>query len=183
MPQGLKGTVKKSGAAQRPRSRNQTPRPPPADESAYLDIPLAPIQNATYDELVMPTPGSVIPNTAAIDVLIERAKGLLNSVKQRGMFADRAMRELARMRDSRAREMEQESYEEEKRERARIDEEEERGRTASKMKKRKDGNRSVEDWPLAHGAHAVAAQDGSSLVAGEFLLLAAPLLSSVVLFC
>jgi transcriptional adapter 3 len=168
-PQGLKGTGKKSGAAQRPRSRNQTPRPPPTDESAYLDIPLAPIQNATYDELIVQTPGPVIPNTAAIDVLVERAKNLLNSVELRGSMADKAMRKLAGMRNLRVREIEQESYEEEKRERARIDEEEERGRIASKMKKRKDLSRGAEERPLAHGAHTVVAQDGSNLF-GKFLL-------------
>jgi transcriptional adapter 3 len=164
-PQGLKGTGKKSGAAQRPRSRNQTPRPPPtaADESAYLDIPLAPIQHSTYDELIVQTPGSVIPNTAAIDALVERARSLLNSVEQRGIMADKAMRKLAGMRSLRVREIEQESYEEEKRERARIEEEEERGRIASKMKKRKDVSRGAEERPLAHGAHGLAAQDGLNL--------------------
>ncbi len=165
-----KGTGKK-GRDRQSRSRNTTPSligsgsALPQVESgltAYLELP---INQFHTDEDILDNYGSPLPSSKELEGLLERLTKLVQTVEQRGTVCDRGMRTVVGLRKDRLEEIETERRDEERKERLRKDaaDEEERGRNkkASKMKKRKDASTGREERPLTHGAHGLAAQDGS----------------------
>ncbi|KAH6711745.1 histone acetyltransferases subunit 3-domain-containing protein [Leptodontidium sp. 2 PMI_412] len=171
MPPALpsqKGTGKK-GRDRQSRSRNTTPSimsQSDPEETAYLRIPL---QNFQTDEGIdnygSGSAGSKeIPSSKDLEGLLERLGKLVNIADARSSVSDRGMRAVVGLRKERLEEIETERRDEERKERLKKDalDEEERGRNkASKMKKRKDASTAREERPLAHGAHGLAAQDGT----------------------
>lgn len=182
-PFAQKSNAKKGGRdnnARRSRSRNTTPGVTRIEmETPFLEVRMKPFSISSYDEIIEQQGGSAVPDSKSLDTLMDRIQNLLKEVEARGSASDRGMRMLAVLRKDRQEEVEAERRDEEQKERLRREaaEEEERGRKANKMKKRKDANRAGEERPLAHGAHGVAPQDGSSLGGPPFnvypLLLAA----------
>jgi transcriptional adapter 3 len=167
LPLTQKGVGKK-GRDRQSRSRNTTPslvQPPPNDgeHTAFLDLPMDSFRTA--DDLIE-IYGSTIPSSQDLEALLERLNKLTDVVDTRCNVADRGMRMLADKRKKRIAETENDRVEAENKERAKRDaaDEEERGRhRASKIKKRKDISTAREERPLTHGAHGLAAQDGSNL--------------------
>lgn len=165
---GQKGSTGKKGRDRQSRSRNTTPSLMSAsdpDETPYLRVPL---QNFQTDEGIdnYSSGGSKdIPTAKDLEMLLERLNKLQTTVDARGAVCDRGMRTVVGLKKDRLEELESERRDEERKERLKKDalDEEERGRNkkASKMKKRKDASSAREERPLAHGAHGLAAQDGS----------------------
>ncbi|KAI9743510.1 MAG: Transcriptional regulator [Claussenomyces sp. TS43310] len=173
---GQKGTKKKGGRdARTSRSRNTTPisisgQGIPAssnsEESAYTEMRMKPYVGAAYDEIIEQQPGSSIPDSKALDALLDRLNRLLDAVESRNKVGDRGMRQLAALRKERLEEIEVERRDEERRERIRRDDEEERSKKAVSKKKKESGKvkeeRLKDDRPLTHGAHGLAPQDGTA---------------------
>lgn len=181
---GQKGTKKKGARDGRTsRSRNTTPisvgsqAPPPAvsstEESAYTEMRMKPYTAATYDDIIEQQTGSAIPDSKALDGLLERLNRLLDAVEARNKVGDRGMRQLALLRKDRLEEIEVEKRDEERRERIRRDNEDQRSRKATSKKNKVAGKvkdeKTKEERPLTHGAHAVAPQDGTAK--GKSILL------------
>ena len=165
MPLGQKGTGKKGRDVRQSRSRNTTPSlggarnslpPNESGETSYLELPIQ--QFRTSDD-VFENYGASIPSSKELEVLLERLQKLVEVVDVRGQVCDRGMRLLAQARKDRVEEIENERRDEERRERSKRDaaDEEERDRNRANKKKRK------EERPLTHGAHGLAAQDGTNL--------------------
>lgn len=164
-----KGTGKK-GRERQSRSRNTTPSLVGSSSShqtetgltPYLELP---VQHFQTDDEFFENYGSSIPSSKELEALLDRLTKLVDIVEQRGAVCDRGMRTVVGLRKDRLEEIESERRDEERKERLRKDaaDEEERGRNkkASKMKKRKDASIAREERPLTHGAHGLAAQDGS----------------------
>ncbi|OBT39882.1 hypothetical protein VE00_09038 [Pseudogymnoascus sp. WSF 3629] len=170
-PPAQKGTGKRSGGhreSRRSRSRNTTPSSAGApgilagteSESRYLELTMIPFPQASYDDIVDPQIGSSIPDSKAIDTIIDSINRLLDVAEARGAACDRGMRLLSAQRKD---QVETERREQERIDREAADEAAERGRQASKMRKKKDTSKVKEDRPLTHGAHVLAPQDGSKI--------------------
>ncbi|KAF4631643.1 hypothetical protein G7Y89_g6489 [Cudoniella acicularis] len=166
-----KGTGKKGRDARQSRSRNSTPNlvgttsnlpQTESGETALLELPRGSFP--TSDD-VTENVGPAIPSSKELEALSEKLQRLMASIELRGNTCDRGMRMLAQMRKDRLEEIETERRDEERKERLKNDEEErERGRhKANKLKKQKDVSTRAEERPLTHGAHGLAAQDGSNL--------------------
>ncbi|CZT46793.1 related to NGG1-general transcriptional adaptor or co-activator [Rhynchosporium secalis] len=161
----------KKGRDRQSRSRNTTPSlaQPDLTETPYLKIPLLNFQtDETIDSYGSGTSGSRdLPTSKDLEALQDRLSKFTTMVDARGAVCDRGMRAAVSHRKDRLEEVETERQDEERKERLKKDaaDEEERGRNkkASKMKKRKDASTAREDRPLTHGAHGLAAQDGSHL--------------------
>lgn len=121
---------------------------------------MVPFPQATYDEIVDPQIGSSIPDSKAIDTIIESINKLLDVAEARGKVCDRGMRLLSAQRKD---QVETERREQERIDREAADEAAERGRQASKMRKKKDSSKAREERPLTHGAHILAPQDGTNI--------------------
>jgi transcriptional adapter 3 len=165
---GQKGTGKKSGA-RRSRSRNTTPSSiggpstlsSVTEETAFTELRIVPYQRATYDEMVEQHNGSAIPDSRALDALLDRLKRLLEAVDARHKVVYKGMSEMSHLRQERSIEIEAERRDDEHRERLRRDEEEDLARKAAKSKKKKD-MKARDERPFAHGSHGFAPQDGSA---------------------
>lgn len=133
------------------------------EETAYLQIPLHNFQ--TVEEIDIYGSGSSIPTSKDLEGLLAGLKKFTATVEARGAVCDKGMRTAVNLKKDRLEEVETERRDEERKERMKKDalDEEERGRNkkASKMKKRKDASTAREERPLTHGAHGLAAQDGS----------------------
>lgn len=121
---------------------------------------MIPFPQASYDDIVDPQIGSSIPDSKAIDTIIDSINRLLDVAEARGKVCDRGMRLLSAQRKD---QVETERREQERVDREAADEAAERGRQASKMRKKKDSSKVKEDRPLTHGAHVLAPQDGSKI--------------------
>ncbi|KAL2060016.1 hypothetical protein VTL71DRAFT_9838 [Oculimacula yallundae] len=169
-PGSAQKSTGKKGRDRQSRSRNTTPSlvsQPELDETPYLRIPL---QNFQTDEGIDSYGGGnsgskELPTSKDLEILTARLSTFADMVEARGAIADRGMRAAVGLRKDRMEEVETERQDEERKEQLKKDalDEEERGRNkkASKMKKRKDMSTAREERPLAHGAHGLAAQDGS----------------------
>lgn len=131
-------------------------------ESKYLELTMIPFPQTNYEEIVDPQIGSSIPDSKAIDAIIDSLNQLLDVAEARGQVCDRGMRLLSLQRKE---QVETERREQEHRDKEAADKAAERSRQASKMKKKKDASKTREDRPLTHGAHVLAPQDGS--IAGK----------------
>lgn len=169
-----KGAGKRSSGpreVRRSRSRNTTPSsvgagsgiPATETESKYLELTMIPFPQTAYDEIVDPSIGTSIPDSKAIDAIVDSLNRLLDVAEARGQVCDRGMRLLSIQRKD---QVETERREQERRDREAADEAAERGRQASKMKKKRDSGKMREERPLTHGAHVLAPQDGSNI--GKF---------------
>ena len=156
-----------------PRSRNTTPLPPgssrvsaePASSSSsYFRSSvthLAKDSDISLEEL-LDSNGSAshIPSASQLMSMRESIKRkVLEHVKERNAQSDKVLRELQKMRSHR-------STHDIERENRRGENKED---TERKNKVKKSGKRDVEEEqrPLAHGAHAVAKQDGTDANKGE----------------
>ncbi|KAH7319045.1 histone acetyltransferases subunit 3-domain-containing protein [Rhexocercosporidium sp. MPI-PUGE-AT-0058] len=161
-----KGTGKK-GRDRQSRSRNTTPSimsQSDPEETAYLRIPLQAFQTDEGIDNYGSGKEKDIPGSKELEGLCERLGKLVTIADARGAVADRGMRTVVGLRKERLEEIETERLDEEDKERLKKNalDEEERGRhKASKVKKRKDASTAREERPLAHGAHGLAAQDGT----------------------
>lgn len=142
-----------------PRSRNTTPSAgAPATstprETALLNARIKPLVGHNFEEL---TDGAspAIPDSKSLRDVAEQLRNLSEAVEANALELDSGMRKLAALRKEKARETEEEKLAEDKK--LRDD-------AADKLKrgvKRKEMAGS-KDRPLTHGAHGVAAQDGST---------------------
>lgn len=121
---------------------------------------MVPFPQASYDEIVDPQIGSSIPDSKAIDTIIDSINRLLDVAEARGKVCDRGMRLLSAQRKD---QVETERREQERIDREAADEAAEMGRQATKMRKKKDSSKVREERPLTHGAHILAPQDGSKV--------------------
>jgi transcriptional adapter 3 len=167
-PPAQKGTGKRSAGhreSRRSRSRNTTPSSAGAPgilaasetESRYLELTMIPFPQSSYDEIVDPNIGTSIPDSKAIDTIIDSINRLLDVAEARGKVCDRGMRLLSAQRKD---QVETERREQERKDREAADEAAEMGRKSTKMKKKKE-SKSKEERPLTHGAHILAPQDGT----------------------
>lgn len=176
-PSAQKGAGKRSSAnreVRRSRSRHSTPSsvgaassiPMSETESKYLELTMIPFPQISYDEIVDPSIGTSIPDSKAIDAIIDSLNRLLDVAEARGQVCDRGMRLLSLQRKD---QVETERRDQERKDREAADEAAERGRQASKMKKKKESGskREERERPLTHGAHGLAPQDGSNIDTGS----------------
>ena len=182
-----KGTGKK-GRDRQSRSRNTTPSimsQSDPEETAYLRMPLHNFQTDEGIDNYGSGKEKDIPTSKELEALLDRLGKLVTIADARGTVADRGMRTTVGLRKERLEEIETERRDDEQKERLKKEalDEEERGRNkkASKMKKRKDASTAREERPLAHGAHGLAAQDGTHHP-GEFIRALFPRLDRGVSF-
>jgi len=165
---GQKGTGKKGGRgvdARRSRSRNTTPAVSTSEtDTAYLQIVIKPLYGASYDEIVDPQTSSAIPDSRALQGVMERIDKLIVQIDARDQVASKAIRSAVEKKKERVLELEAENEAElrQKLQReAAVAEEESRARKANKLKKKNEGSKT--ERPLTHGAHGLAPQDGSNI--------------------
>ncbi|KAL4949917.1 histone acetyltransferases subunit 3-domain-containing protein [Aspergillus filifer] len=173
MPAANKGKGK--GRDARPsRSRNTTPSSGFSAAPAATSAPTSYLENDA-SKLVIPTTvqyveilermGGVgpIPDSKALEMLIEHLKSLSQSAEARGDACNASIRELSQKRKEVV--DEPEPYEDRKMKReADDDDEDSKAAKAGKLKKRKErGSSSKEERPLTHGAHELTRQDGGEM--------------------
>jgi transcriptional adapter 3 len=165
---GQKGTGKKGGRgtdARRSRSRNTTPAITTHEtDTAYLQIVIKPLYGASYDEIVDPQISLAIPDSKALQGVMERIDKLIEQIDARDQVASKAIRLAVQKKKERNQELEAETLEEMRlklQREAAVAEEESQARKANKLKKKNEGNKA--ERPLTHGAHGLAPQDGSNI--------------------
>lgn len=180
MPPTNKGKGKARDSKRSP-SRNTTPSsrisaspalsaPPPP---GYLDNDtskiLAPSTSPYADIVDRVGSGGPIPEQKSLQSLVEHLKSLSQAAEARGDACNAGMRELAQRRkevhdDRRSQEQGERISEERVKMKREVedDDEDSRATKGGKVKKRKDRGVPKEERPLAHGAHGVSRQDGTS---------------------
>lgn len=159
----------KARETRRSGSRNTTPN----SGSAVVNVPAGYLQtdisqlvvppSIQYSEVIEKLNGAgQIPDVKALESLLENFQTLIELADTRGNVSNMVMRELSQKR----KDLEREMIEREAGERLKVkveveDEEGVRASKGGKLKKKKDKTTAKEDRPLAHGAHAMARQDGS----------------------
>ncbi|KAL4928555.1 histone acetyltransferase NGG1 [Aspergillus undulatus] len=172
MPSANKGKGK--GRDARPsRSRNTTPSSGFSAAPTATSPPISYLENDA-SKLVVPTTvqyveilermGGVgpIPDSKALELLMEHLKSLSQSAEARGDACNAGIRELSHKRKEVADEPDPYEGSDRKMKReADDDDEDSRAAKAGKLKKRKErGSSSKEERPLTHGAHELSRQDG-----------------------
>lgn len=163
---GMKKKAERKDSSRPPRSRNTTPSaggpaaPSTPYETALLGARIKPLTGHNFEELTDANNAS-IPDSKSLRDVAEQLRSLSSSVEANALELDAGMRKLANVRKEKAREMEEEKRTEDMREAIKIRDEQEKARKAAS--KKKETVKPKEDRPLAHGAHGVAAQDGSSM--------------------
>ena len=142
--------------------------------TSYLHIPLLSLlvpETVSYDVILEEHGGTGgIPDPKHLDALSNNLKTLSSFASKRSQSSDLGIREIAtkkkclldkeREREIAAREAEEKEI---LKRAAAVEEEASKARKGAKVKRKKDRGSMKEDRPLAHGAHGVAKQDGSSL--------------------
>lgn len=178
MPPGQKGMSKKGGgkdSSRPPRSRNSTPSVggPSAfvaqEETALLQTRLVTLPGYKYEDMV-DVNSSAIPDSKTLESLMEKLRQIAESVEAKNQIVDKGMRKLATFRRDCAEEAAQELREAELKEQKKK-ENEDRMKKAGKKRDAGGQIKAKEERPLTHGAHGVAAQDGTSIGKSKFVPL------------
>lgn len=163
-PPSQKGTGKKGGRgsdSRRSRSRNTTPAISSEADTAYLDIALKPLRGASYDEIIDSQGSAAIPDSKALEKVMNRVQSLMDLIDTRDDEASKALRKINERKKERVQEeMENENARREKLQR--DAEEQERARKANK-KKKVEASKAERQNTFTHGVHGLAPQDGSNL--------------------